>query len=185
MSNDNGSFNPAPMRTVSFLFFVIIIFVQPPNTATAQSQEKVYSLLMLSFAKGIQWPDYPANQKFTIGVLEYPPLAAELMSSVGASKIGTRSVEVKEYANADEISNCQILFIPAYKARQLAQIISKLGKSPMLIVTNKSDLIQRGSDVNFILVDGKLRYEMNCKRIETRGMKISSGVKGRSIVVDL
>ena len=173
------------MRTASIFIFSFLLSFQLSNTATAQSQEKVYSLLMLSFAKGIQWPDFPADQKFTIGVLEYPPLAAELASSVGSSRIGARAVEIKEYAHADEVSNCQILFIPAYKARQLTQIISKLGKSPMLIVTNKSDLIQKGSDINFILVDGKLRYEMNCKRIETRGMKISSNVKGRGILVEL
>ncbi|RAV97934.1 YfiR family protein [Pseudochryseolinea flava] len=172
------------MRSASIILFILSSF-HFANVVSAQSQEKVYALLMLSFAKGIQWPDLPSGQKFTIGVLEYPPLAAELTTSVGSSKIGTHTVEIKEFAHADEVSNCQIIFIPAYKARQLAQVVNKLGKSSVLIVTNKTDLIQKGSDVNFVLVDGKLRYEVNCKRIEARGMKISSTVRGRGIVVDL
>jgi hypothetical protein len=172
------------MRNASVLSLVFVLLILLPSRASAQSQEKIYSLLMLSFAKGIQWPALAANEKFTIGVLEYPPLAAELTASAGSSKIGTRTLVVKEYSHADEVSNCQILFIPAYKARQLAQVLSRPGNSHMLIVTNKADLIQKGADVNFILMDGKLRYELNCKSIEKRGMKVSSNVKGRGIVVE-
>jgi YfiR/HmsC-like len=174
------------MRNTSvFIFSVSLVSFLSASAALAQSQEKVYALMIVSFAKGIQWPDFPANQKFIIGVLGYPPLAAELSASTAASKIGNRSVEIKEYSQVEEISNCQILFVPAYKARQLTQLLSKLGKSPVLIVTNKPDLIQKGSDINFVLNEGKLRYELNSRAIESRGMKISAAVKGRGILVDM
>ena len=83
------------MRSTSvFILSASLFLFLSVNVVSAQSQEKVYSLMMLSFAKGIQWPDFPVQQKFTIGVLEYPPLAAELTASSGTSKIGSRSVEV-------------------------------------------------------------------------------------------
>ena len=99
-------------------------------------------------------------------------------------KVGNRKISVKEFFAADEVSNCQILFIPAFKARLLQPILEKLGLQPILIITNKPDSALKGSGVNLILVEGKLRYEINCKSIEKRGMKISANVKGMGIVVE-
>jgi hypothetical protein len=178
-------FNISKSKFAHALGVVMLIcscaFAPVDNT---QSQEKVYTLLMLNFARGIQWPDVPKKESFVIGVFEYPPLASELNNAASSTKIGSRKIEVKEFTRTDEISGCHILFVPAYKARSFDAVLNKLGSEPTLIITNKSDLAKKGSGVNFILVDGKLRYEINCKSIEKRGLKISANVKGMGIVVD-
>jgi hypothetical protein len=149
-----------------------------------QSQEKVYTLLMLNFAKGIQWPEGQQDDKFIIGVFEYPPLAAELNKATTTVKVGNKKIEVREFTKTEEITGCHMLFVPAYKARAFDAVLNKVGATPTLIVTNKMDLAKKGSGVNFILVAGKLRYEINCKSIEKRGMKISANVKGMGIIID-
>jgi hypothetical protein len=149
-----------------------------------QSQEKNYATLILNFSRGMVWPASAASEKFVIGVMEYPPLAAELGSAVQSLKIGTRQIQVKELRTVDEARNCQILFIPAYKAKSLPVILDHLGSNPTLIVTNKFDLARKGSGVNFVLVDGKLQYEINAKSIESRGLKISASIKGMGIEVN-
>lgn len=151
--------------------------------AQAQSQEKVYSTLILSFLKGVQWPATASNENFIVGVLEYPPLAAELNTTSASTKIGSKTIKVKEFTNADEVGGCHILFIPAYKAKLLSTVLAKIGSGPTLIITNKIDMTKKGSNVNFVLVDGKLRYEMNTASIEKRGMKISANLKGMGILV--
>lgn len=150
----------------------------------AQSQERLYSLLIVNFAKGIQWPVHSNESSFVIGVLEYPPLAAELNNAIPALKRNDKKVEIKEYANAEEIERCQILFIPAYKAKLMPYILNKLKAASTLIVTNKPDMAKNGSGINFTLANGKLQYEINCRSIEQRGMKVSSKLKGMGIVVE-
>lgn len=171
--------------TISAVSVVLVIVLMAcPFRVRSQSQEKIYSALMLNFARGIQWPDAGASGKFVIGVFEYPPLAAELNAVTASAKIGNRKIEVKEFVRPDEISGCHILFIPAYKARTLPDVLDKVGARPTLIITNKMDYARKGSGVNFLLVDGKLRYEINCRSIESRGMKISANVKGMGIIVE-
>lgn len=172
-------------RSIKILkVFLLCAFVGAGVHSThAQSQEKVYSALMLNFAKGIQWPAGDAGN-FVIGILEYPPLAAELNTVASSVRINARKIQVKEFSHADEIAKCHILFIPAYKAKQLTAVLSKIGADPTLIITNKMDLAKKGSGVNFVLVDGKLKYEINPKSIEKRGMKISSGVKNMGIIIE-
>jgi hypothetical protein len=161
----------------------IAILMLLSNAVAAQSQEKAYALLMLNFIKGIQWPDHAGKEKFVLGVLEYPPLAVELTAAIKSGKAG-RQIEIREFDSADEVSKCHMLFIPAYKAKQLGPLTGKMGSAPTLLVTNKFDLARKGSHINFVIVDGKLRYEINCKSIEQRGMKIASNIKGLGIIVE-
>jgi hypothetical protein len=171
------------MKTLNRIVFIAgIISLTGSTSLYGQSQEKVYSVLMINFAKGIQWPDIPGD--FVIGVLEYPPLAEELNSSTKTIKINSKRIQVREFAHAEEIKNCHMIFVPAYKTRQFPAVLDKLGASSTLIITNKMDLARKGSGVNFILVDGKLKYEINTRSIEKRAMKISANVKSMGIVVE-
>jgi hypothetical protein len=173
------------MKILYSIVFIAGVTLLIDNTPLyGQSQEKVYSALMINFAKGIQWPDNPERGDFIIGVLEYPPLVEELSSSTKTIKINSKKIQVREFAHADEMEKCHIIFVPAYKTRQFPAVLNKLGTSPTLIITNKTDFAKRGSGVNFILIDGKLKYEINTRSIERRGMKISTGVKSMGIVVE-
>jgi hypothetical protein len=167
-------------RRCIVLFAGLLLCVQ----VQAQSQEKVYSHLILNLSRGILWPSAASSGNFVIGVLEYGPLASELATAVGVLKIGSRKVEIKELASVDDVKECNVLFIPAYKAKALTGVLTRLGTYPTLIITNKMDMAKKGSGVNFLLVDGKLKYEINCKSIEERGMKISASIKGMGIVVN-
>jgi hypothetical protein len=156
----------------------LVLLISCSWHAQAQSQEKVYSTLLLNFSRGIQWPPSKrSGEKFIIGVFEYPPLAMELTSMLSSLRIDGKKIEVRELHELADISELNVLFIPAFKAKQLQAISTQLAKSPTLIVTNKTDLVKKGSDVNLILVEGKLRYEINCKAIESRGMKVSANIK--------
>jgi hypothetical protein len=170
------------MKTAAKIITVIMIGLVPASSV-AQSQEKIYSALILNFARGIQWPVLKQGEHFVVGVLGYEPLADELLAQVDKIKVGDKKIIVREYGSIDEVKDCQILFIPAYKGRLLQPILDKIGAQPILLITNKTDSALKGSGVNLVLVDGKLRYEINCRSIERRGMKISANVKGMGIVV--
>lgn len=170
------------MKTTTKIITLIAIALLSIESM-AQSQEKIYSALILNFARGIQWPISKPTEDFVVGVLGYEPLAEELLGQVDKIKVGNKKIVVREFTSPDEVKDCQILFIPAYKGRLLQPILDKIGAQPILLITNKTDSALKGSGVNLVLVDGKLRYEINCRSIELRGMKISANVKGMGIVV--
>jgi hypothetical protein len=151
--------------------------------ANSQSQEKIYSVTMLNFARGMEWPQ-SSHETFVIGVLGYPPLAAELKLAASNSKIGNRKIVIKEYASAEEIDICQMIFVPAFKSRSFSNVLEKTQNDPTLIVCNKADYATKGAGVNLVLLEGKLRYEINSTAIEKRGIKVSSNVKKFGIPVN-
>jgi hypothetical protein len=171
------------MRSRVLAVVVIFSLVCTVNI-NGQSQEKIYSVMMMNFAKGIQWPSNVSKGSFVIGVLEYPPLAAELTNISSSNRLAFRKVEVKEFMRVEDIRDCHILFIPAYKGKKLAEALTQIGDHPTLIVTNKPESARKGAGINFVLVGGKLKFEINSGAIEKRGLKVSSDLKGLGLLVN-
>jgi len=138
--------------------------------------------MLLNFARNIHWP-LPNSGHFVIGVLEYPPLVEELKSVTRTVKINGRNVQVKPLTNPADVKGCQIVFLPAYKARWLASVLKTIPNEATLIVSNKAGMARNGGAINFILLEGKLNYEINCNAIEKRGLKVSNALKSAGILV--
>lgn len=172
------------MKPVIPTLLIAILLVFSLSDIYAQSQEKVYSALILNVSKGIQWPAGYADKELVIGVVDYAPLEEELKTVTSAMKLAGKIVSVKNVSDAKDIGECDVLFVPAFKAKSFPKYLSQASNSPVLFITNKMDMAKQGSGINFVLVNGKLKYEINCKSIEARGMKISAAIKGMGIVVN-
>ncbi len=94
---------------------------------------------------------------------------------------------IRKYEDIDAIeSNCHILFIPNsfplnnYRKTQLIQKISKL---PLLVITENEEYIQEFSGINFIVRNGKLLFQINPQNIEKTGLKVSYQLLRLGIIV--
>jgi hypothetical protein len=144
----------------------------------------VYSNLIVNFVRGIQWPATAVKDKYVIGVYEYLPLTSSLREIIGPIKVNGKTIEVVDITDVQAAKDCHVVFIPAYKAKALQPLLTTISNDPKLIITNKMDLSKRGSGINFVLSNGKLGYEINCKAIEKRGLKVSNGIKNMGTIVE-
>lgn len=169
------------MKMKIILVGFLLLSSQP---GASQSQEKIYAVMMLNFAKGMQWPAAYSKGDVVIGVFGYPPLVAEMRSTLSKVRINNRTVRVKEYSSIDEIESVHMLFVPAFKARSFESIVNKVTGSPTLLITNKPGYARKGAGVNFLFLNGTVKYELNASSVESRGTRVSSNVKGLGIIVD-
>ena len=150
----------------------------------AQSQEKSFSLLILNFAKNIQWPQYSRDDSFTIGVYNYEPLLSELQKSSAHQRIGSRKIILKEVRYPEEATGCDLLFIPAFKSRSIPEVKKITDHSTTLLVTNTFQNNTLGSNINIILKDGKLTYEIYQASLEGKRLKTSASVRNMGIIIN-
>jgi YfiR/HmsC-like len=140
-------------------------------------------VLLLKIARGIQWPNETQSKSFVIGVLSYTPLADELKNSVATIKKGKLPIVIRELSSPDECDDCDVLFLPSFKSKSLPAVLSRIGNNSTLVVTNKFNLTREGSGINFILQEGKIKYEINPGAIEKRGMRISADIRNMGSVL--
>ena len=161
---------------LSFAFFVMHI-------AHAQN-EKFKALFMYNFTKYIEWPAAARQGDFVIGVLGNSPMTKELEIIAGKQKVGSQNIVVKTFNTIEEVTNCQILYIPTAKSSSLPQVIDKVNGKSVLLVTDKDGLAKQGACINYVKDGDRIKYELNRNNVEKRGMVVNSSLVTLGIPVN-
>jgi hypothetical protein len=91
--------------------------------------------------------------------------------------INDKRVVVKEFKSTEQISSCQILIIPSLQSNKFEDALAKVNGKHTLIITDKDGMGRKGSAVNFIKVNGKLRFELNKSALQKNNILASSEIE--------
>lgn len=160
----------------------LAFFCMGLGAANAQTYQ-LHSVFMYSFTRYIQWPDESNQGDFEIHVLGDSPILTELRKMAESKKVGDRPIKVARLGALGDIKKCNILFVPADKSGQLADILSKVGTNATLVVTEQSGVGAKGSGINFIEKDGKLAFEINQNALTRQRLKASNELMRFGIVI--
>jgi hypothetical protein len=143
----------------------------------------MHSVFIYSFTRYVQWPDAYNQGDFEILVLGDSPIIAELKALASAKKVGDRNIKVTKIKSPAEIKKCNMLFVPADHAAQITEVMDKVNSQPILIVTEEQGLGAKGSNINFIVKDGKLAFELNQATVNKQGLKVSNELTRLAILI--
>lgn len=165
-----------------FLLVTIILLLGGYSMSGQESKgENDYALkadFLYRFVDYVYWKEYSKSQFFKIAVLEGSPITDALLKTTKNKKI-----EIKEYKNLNELRFCNILFVPYNCTIPIETILSRFSGKPVLIVTERDGYGKKGAHMNFVLVDNKLKFEVNLKAINKAGIGISSFLLQHAIIV--
>jgi ribosomal protein L31 len=133
--------------------------------------------------KYVNWPPASTSGEFVIGVVGESKVHETLTKWYGAKSKGSQKIVIKEFANADAITDCHVLYIGKNKSGNLEGVLAKFAGKPTLIITDKTGLAKKGSGINFKTVNGKLKFEINQAAISNANLKISSQLTGMAILI--
>ena len=174
-------------RIILFLFIGIILVGNISFFSPAQSDSQEYILkaaFLYRFTDYIEWTNESDAQNFTIAVLGESGITAPLNEIAKNKKAKDKSIYIKECQDIDNIGSCQVLFVSRNYGPGIENVISKLADKPVLIVTEQPGACQKGSYINFIISENKLKFEINLKAATKAGFKISSQLLQHAILVD-
>ena len=136
--------------------------------------EKLQAVFVFNFTKYISWPQNYSTDDFSIGVLGSEQIANELKIIAEKRMVGSRKIIVTLYNNYKEIKKCNIIIISSSKSSQLSKVISQLSSEPTVVITNSPGLIEKGSGINFVVLDNKQKFEIRKSNVEKNGVKLNS-----------
>lgn len=144
----------------------------------------VHANIIYHFTKYINWPDDKKSGDFVIGVVGNSPLFEKLKNLVGQSKmVGNQQIVVRKFSAASSSFNCHILFVSESESSSLKKIVTATDSNPVLLVTESDGLARKGSCINFIIADDRLKLEINKKNIEQRDLGIATELLNLATVI--
>src|SRR6188474_2803643 len=83
------------------------------GSAFAQERpiHEVYSMMVFNFIRYVQWPDHTANGEFVIGVVGNGDVYNTLNTWYGGKPRGSKTVIVKKFSSASDVTDCHVVFI--------------------------------------------------------------------------
>ncbi len=159
------------MKTKLFVSLLFCVFLS--MNVSAQN-EKFKALFLYNFTKFIEWPESHRGGDFVIGVMGSSPIIGELTTIADKKTVGTQNMIVKKINSATEANDCHIVYVPANQSSKIDAIISTVGSTPVLVISDKDGLISSGSGINYVSVNGKQKFEVSKSNIESTGLKVNS-----------
>lgn len=144
------------------------------NCSGQATDYKVHANIIYRFTKYIQWPENKQAGDFTIGIVGDSPLYEELGALTANKSVGDQRIVVKRLSASAASYSCQILFISQEESRNLKRIAVLTADQPVLLVTEENGLAKKGACINFIIVDDRLKLEINKNNVLSRNLNIAS-----------
>ena len=146
------------------------------DEAAAALERSVKAAFVFKFASFIDWPPeaLPPDAPIRIGVMGEESIAREIHDAASSRTVEGRRVLAKRVEPGDSLEGVHILFMREPAFRKLADEVARLKPEAMLIVTESPGALERGSIVNFVVDDGRVRFDLSIEAAEARNLKLSS-----------
>lgn len=143
----------------------------------------MHANIIYRFTKYIDWPDSKKNGEFIIGIIGDNELYDELKFFTRNKTVGTQRIVIKKMNTSAETFNCHMLFISDDERSSVKKIVLKTAANAVLIISESDGLAQKGSCINFTIVDERLKLEINKNNIEQRNLRIATELLNVGIIV--
>ncbi len=161
------------------LLWACLPVLESRAAVAAVSETQVKAVFLFNFSHFVAWPSgtfSSPTQPFVIGVLGGDAVAAQLSEAVRGERVDEHPLQVRRVHSAEELNDCQMLFIDSYEAAQLDRILPALEKSSTLTVSDAAGASRRGVMIQFATEKQRIRLLINVESARAAGLTISSNL---------
>lgn len=179
-------FGPAPWTSLArVLAAAAILWFCHPHARAAQeasseeavAERRVKAAYLYRFAGYAEWPEgvfAKPDSPLVIGVWGNDEMADDLARLVATRTVDGRHVEVRKLRDAEAAASVQVLFVARERTARFAETLAGAPLRGVLVVTEAPGALRQGSAINFLTVEGQIKFELSLEAAERRGLKLSS-----------
>jgi hypothetical protein len=152
-----------------------LLLSQPGLAQSDDLESRVKAAFLFNFTKFVDWPPESfasASAPLEICVLAGDPLAGALDETVHGKSVNNRPLSVRRLQPGAEARDCKLLYLG--DSGQARDLLPALRGRAVLTVGDAPEFIRAGGMIRFLLVDGKVRFEVNRGAAEQARLTLSS-----------
>jgi YfiR/HmsC-like len=156
---------------------VVVCCLAVVTQAQSATEYQVKAAFLFNFAKFVEWPAdaFPGTDApLQICLLGRDPFGHEFEEVIGDKSINGHRIEVIHPSGVPQARGCQIIFVASSEKKQTLEILRGLQGANVLTVGDTAGFAGMGGIINFVLDDGRVRFEINVKAAERAHLKISA-----------
>lgn len=166
------------------------LFMLAPGAARAQgaasTAERLKAAYLFKFHHYVEWPAQARpvdGVDYVIGVVGADEIADELARIAAARDGGQDSVTVRRLGPGDSLEGVHVLFMGSGELIRQPALLARAQARAILVVSDAQGALGRGSMVNFLLRDERIRFEISTDAAEKSGLKLSARLLALAVAV--
>ncbi|CAN5293443.1 hypothetical protein BH11PSE11_BH11PSE11_10320 [soil metagenome] len=151
--------------------------LQIAGAQQAAIERQVKAAYLFKFGSYITWPDraFPAaDSPIRIGVLGADDLAEELAQMAAGKTVNGRPLSIRRIQRDEALPDLNVLFVSRSHKDKLDKILAATRGQSIVTVSDFDDYAAHGSMINFVIVDGRLRFEISLRPAQQENISISA-----------
>jgi hypothetical protein len=154
-------------RTYSVLVVHLALWMLLPSVAHGQTIPEdntvaiIRSNYLYQFANNNDWPSVKKKGPFVVGIVGNTDVYEIMASKYATKPIGSQVLTVIAAGEVTTTPQVHVLFVDRSKKSEIAKYVKDFKDKNTLIVTNWEGALAQGAHINFIAIDGAIRFELN------------------------
>ncbi len=136
----------------------------------------VKAAFLYNFAKFASWPEDSfahASAPLQFCALGDAPFG-RAWDALEGKRVRNRSVTVRKLASVRESAGCQLIFVSKDRQAQVRELLEAVESRPVLIVGESEGFCEDGGTINFVIRDGKVRFQINPDAGQRAGIRLGA-----------
>jgi hypothetical protein len=171
--------NEAALKKISIsvlLIWISLVLLPMQAQPVSPSEYQVKAAFLYNFAKFVEWPAevFQDNKPFVIGIVGHDPFGGLIDEAVSGKTVRDRKITVNRYSKIEDAANSHILFVAGSEGEEVARILKRLGKAPVLTVSDIERFAEEGGMIQLVTDQNRVRFAVNVAAVDRAGLKPSS-----------
>ena len=140
----------------------------------SSGEYEVKAAFLYKFASFVDWPEPARNEAVGICIVGRDPFGSALERVVQGKTIGGRAFVVRRLKDWKAGTPCHILFVGGSDQQRLQAVLGRVRHETILTVGDVAGFCESGGGINLIVVDSKVKLEINPDATGRSGLQVSS-----------
>jgi len=162
---------------IFFRVLLLSFLVVTTGMAQTRLEDKIKAAYLYNFTKFISWPEI-SGDRFTICLLGQDGVT-ELLAPLEGRKAQGKPIHLQPIKSLNNLNTaCQILYLAENShfrlQKKLAGVLVIKSIEHALTVSSQPSFIRQGGMIGFVIVDQRVRLQINLTTLRQSGLKISA-----------
>ena len=149
---------------------------ESPRLEDADPNAAFKASFLFLFSTNVDWPDSRKSGEFKIGIVGNTPVFDELVYSFASKLVGSQVLTVTEINSLDEVTDFHIVFVSRRSSDKLKEVVQRCAGKPVLVVAEAPEALATGAEINFVIIDSLIRYELDPEKAANAGLLLGSKI---------
>jgi hypothetical protein len=158
------------------LILVSTLLLSAPAHSVSPTEYQVKAAFLYNFAKFVEWPAeaFQGNKPFVIGIVGHDPFGNLIDEAVFGKTVRDKKIIISRFSKIEDAVDSHILFVGNSEGENVARILKRLGKAPVLTVSDLDGFADEGGMVQLVTEQNRVRFVVNIAAVDQAGLKPSS-----------